>query len=417
MKKIVILLTLLIPLVDSMAQHTGSQANYAPDPRASYVVSDWLGKGLWQGKGRIIIGSDGNEHDNDDWAATPLSAAILASQGLQDRVVAYIYSNHIWHSNHYYSNAYDVMKEGAEGIRDWFGYDPEISKFFAAIDDPELAYNTVRDAVLESSADNPLFLMAGGPMQVEGEGLSRAAAIDNSKLQYCTLISHSDWNDTHSDNPESWESPKHSGWTLTKIRNACTNASMPGGGLKYAMILNQNGVNGNGTGWYLAIKADKSYFTWVQNSPEKDKAPYYKTGSWDYLWSRMQLYINSRGSLFDASDAGMPLWFVTGIEATSPQLLRSVMENPQPRVSAMPTSIKNPQADLFEIRQDPVTGDIRINASEAPKRLSLYNITGQKIAEVYKTATFYTASLPKGSYILKIETNTGKSESYKFIKK
>lgn len=38
---------------------------------------------LWQDKGRIVISSDGNEHDHDDWAATPLSLAIIAAKGLQ----------------------------------------------------------------------------------------------------------------------------------------------------------------------------------------------------------------------------------------------------------------------------------------------------------------------------------------------
>jgi hypothetical protein len=45
---------------------------------------------LWEGKGRIAISSDGNEQDHDDWAATPLSLALLAAAGLQD---------HIWGSN------------------------------------------------------------------------------------------------------------------------------------------------------------------------------------------------------------------------------------------------------------------------------------------------------------------------------
>ena len=54
---------------------------------------------LWQGKGRIALSSDGNEHDHDDWAATPLSLALLSAAGLQDKLVLYTYSDHIWGSN------------------------------------------------------------------------------------------------------------------------------------------------------------------------------------------------------------------------------------------------------------------------------------------------------------------------------
>ncbi|MFR9552558.1 MAG: transposase, partial [Rikenellaceae bacterium] len=54
---------------------------------------------LWNGKGRIAISSDGNEHDHDDWAATPLSLALIAAKGLQDKMVLYTYSDHVWGSN------------------------------------------------------------------------------------------------------------------------------------------------------------------------------------------------------------------------------------------------------------------------------------------------------------------------------
>lgn len=54
---------------------------------------------LWQGKGRIAISSDGNEHDDDDWSATPLSLAMIAAKGLQDKLfytpIAIIYGEAI----------------------------------------------------------------------------------------------------------------------------------------------------------------------------------------------------------------------------------------------------------------------------------------------------------------------------------
>ena len=47
---------------------------------------------IWQGKGRIVISCDGNEHDNDDWGATPFTLALLAAKGLQDKVPLYVLS-------------------------------------------------------------------------------------------------------------------------------------------------------------------------------------------------------------------------------------------------------------------------------------------------------------------------------------
>jgi len=80
------------------------------------------------------------------------------------------------------------------------------------------------------------------------------------------------------------------------------------------------------------------------------------------------------------------------------------------------TGIQAPISEPVKISQDPA-GNIQVNAAEVPKSITLYDIAGQKISEVYKTNLIYTSSLSKGSYILKIEMNTGKSEFRKFIKK
>jgi len=80
------------------------------------------------------------------------------------------------------------------------------------------------------------------------------------------------------------------------------------------------------------------------------------------------------------------------------------------------TGIQTPASEPLKIIQDPATGTIRINSAEAPDRITIYNIEGQKITEIYKTNTVYTSSLPQGGYILKIAMSTGKVESYKFIK-
>jgi hypothetical protein len=124
---------------------------------------------LWQGKGRIAISSDGNEHDHDDWAATPLSLALLAAAGLQDNLVIYTYSDHIWGSNQSHTtsasglNSYLHMRESALGGQKWFGFDK--TKFVCAVDNAEVAYTALRDVINESTADNPLIIIAAGPMQ------------------------------------------------------------------------------------------------------------------------------------------------------------------------------------------------------------------------------------------------------------
>lgn len=274
---------------------------------------------VWQGEGRIAVSSDGNEHDHDDWAATPLTLALLSAAGLQDELVIYTYSDHVWGSNQAHPTsksgltAYEHMRESALGGQKQFGFNS--TKFICAVDNAEVAYRALRDEINKSSAENPLIIIAAGPMQVVGEALSRA---DESKRQYVSLISHSGWNDNHSDNPQKVFWDKHSGWTFQEIKDEFSGDE--GGNLTCIRIVSQNGGDD-----YDGLKAPKEKFDWMKTSEiQYNKA--YKEGAWDWLYSRLETCIK-KGSI-DASDAGMVVYMLTGIEKTDPRMVKEIMENP-----------------------------------------------------------------------------------------
>jgi hypothetical protein len=132
---------------------------------------------LWQGKGRIVISADGNEHDHDDWAATPLSLALIAAKGLQDKLTVYIYSDHIWGSNYEHPGVngvtpYYQMKESTLTGGKLFGF--KKTKFICAVDNPEMAYEALKQEIDKSDEENPLFVIADGPVHVIGEAIARA---------------------------------------------------------------------------------------------------------------------------------------------------------------------------------------------------------------------------------------------------
>ena len=274
---------------------------------------------VWQGKGRIALSSDGNEHDHDDWAATPLSLALLSAAGLQDKLVLYTFSDHIWGSNQDHPtsesglNSYEHMRESAFGGQKWFGFDK--SRFICAVDNAEVAYNAIRDEINKSSADNPLFIIAAGPMQVVGEGINRA---DVLKRRYVTLISHSNWNNVHSDKPSRGTWDVHTGWTFEEISTSFS--SEEGGKLKCTRITDQNGGDG-----YDGLMAPIAKFDWLKN-PKLIKNTTYKEGSLEWLYTRLITCIKN-GDI-DASDAGMIVWFLTGTEKTEPEMARKILENP-----------------------------------------------------------------------------------------
>jgi len=277
---------------------------------------------LWQGKGRIAISSDGNEHDHDDWAATPLSLALLAAAGLQDKLVLYTYSDHVWGSNQGHPtsstglNSYEHMRESALGGQKWFGFGQ--TKFVCAVDNAVVAYHAMRDAINESSADNPLIIIAAGPMQVVGEAISQS---DVSKRKFVSLVSHSDWNNQHSDKHGKSEWDVHTGWTFQEIIDAFSNEK--GGNLKCIQITDQNdGAD------YDGLQAPIEKFDWLKTSKARYN-PAYKLGAWDWLYSRQETCVKENGKNFDPSDAGMIVYLLTGIEKTDPEMARKIMENPK----------------------------------------------------------------------------------------
>ena len=282
---------------------------------------------LWQGKGRIAISSDGNKHDSDDWSATAMSLALLAAQGLQDQLSLYVYSDHVWGSAEWQPHGmspYEHMRESALGGKKRFGFDN--SKFVCGVDDPEAAYNAMADEINKSSAENPLIVLAAGPMQVIGEGLNRA---NKDKRQYVTVVSHSWWNNEHSDwwsddidrpfpSMKELEGDKHSGWTFVEMQEAFENKK--GGNAKFVSILDQNGGSD-----YEGLAAPIQRFEWLLTSDVITKSMKLRE-NWVWIYSRLLTHNHIRNGKFDVSDAGMVLYMLTGEEKTNMDMLREKME-------------------------------------------------------------------------------------------
>jgi hypothetical protein len=257
--------------------------------------------------GRIVISSDGNEHDHDDWAATPFSLALLAAKGLQNNLVLYTYSDHVWGSNINHPNASEQMRISALEGGEQFGFTN--TKFMEAVSDSSAAVNAIVKEINKSSKANPLTIIAAGPMHLVGSAI---AAAKPSKLKFVRLISHSKWNDNHSDKPDKFE--VHSGWTWEEIED-----QFAAKGLICDHIADQNGGED-----YLGMRGSMEKFDWIKDSPARNN-PAYKSGSWDWLYSR-QLTCIKKGE-FDPSDAGMVIYLLTGIEKTNPDDARIIMEN------------------------------------------------------------------------------------------
>jgi hypothetical protein len=253
---------------------------------------------------RIVVVADGNEHGKGDWAATPLTLAVLAAKELQDQVMVYAFSSHTWGSNKTHSGADAQMRESAFLGAKQFGF--KKTKFIEAVNAPNYAIIEITTQVNKSSAKNPLVILAAGPMDIIGTALGEA---DSTKLKHVRIISHSIWDQQHSDSPE--EGEDHKGWTWEKLQE-----SYAGKGLKLISLPEAGEAN---------FKAALSAYSWLTNSLEKEPKPFEK-GSWQWLFSRVEAA--KSGDEVNPSDVRLLLFLLTGKSNTGIPELREMLENP-----------------------------------------------------------------------------------------
>jgi hypothetical protein len=271
--------------------------------QAGFSSGSWAQNAPYSGE-RIVVVADGNEHDKGDWAATPLSLALVAAKEIQDQVVVYAFSSHTWGSNKTDAGADAQMRESAFlGSRN-FGF--KKTKFIEAVNAPNYAIIEITSQINKSSAKNPLVILAAGPMDIIGTALGEA---DSTKLKHVRIISHSIWDQQHSDSPEEGET--HKGWTWEKLRE-----SYAGKGLELIALPELDEES---------FKGPLSAYSWLTNSSKKEPKPFEK-GSWQWLYSRIEA--SKSGEEVNPSDVRLLLYLLTGKSNTGIPDLRELLENP-----------------------------------------------------------------------------------------
>ena len=243
-----------------------------------------------QFKGRLAHSADGNANDEDDWAAFPTAMAIIDAAGLMDRLVHVDYNNILHHNDaRFYRNMTDSVLGSIERYR------MPARAMFDCQQNLEGALESIRRAIDASSADNPLYYVLAGPMEVPFLGIQRS---DPAKRKYVYCISHSMWNDGYSQ-PEKLHLHKYT---------------------KRDII--ETGVN------------------WVQVKPGNLLADSTRTSSTPEQWAKWQWMRDSAdqrlGWIFsrlqivdrcDVSDATMTYFLVTGDEEATTAKLRALLND------------------------------------------------------------------------------------------
>jgi hypothetical protein len=138
-------------------------------------------------KGRIAFSSDGNYNDEDDWGAFPVAAAILDAFGMTSKLVHVDYCNILAAND---DRFYNEMVESVLGAAE--RYKIPASVLFDCRKDLDATVDSIARAVNASSADDPLYYVLAGPMEVPYRGISKS---DPARRKYVYCISHNVWND------------------------------------------------------------------------------------------------------------------------------------------------------------------------------------------------------------------------------
>lgn len=239
--------------------------------------------------GRVVMSFDGNVHDDDDIVAMAYSAGLFWAAGLQDKVVQIEYNNHVCDTGVNESDGTGAgagddsanMRSTASGAISNFGYSSNI--FYDYERQGSTSSAKMAAEIEKSTASNPLWILAGGPMETVWRGFERA----NKGFDHVVVISHSRWNErhTHCSDAHDYNDLKneYQGKGVFFVEN-CDN----GGCSSSNKLDDQNGgFNSAKSNWEWMRNSDKEYNRWI-----------YSRNPWS--------------SRFDPSDAGMAYFLITG---------------------------------------------------------------------------------------------------------
>jgi hypothetical protein len=253
-----------------------------------------------QFRGRIAYSADGNHNDPDDWAASPVALAIFAEAGLKDRLVHFDYNcilpqtNPDWEKTH---------ADSVLGAAKHYGYD--LARFHDCRQDVEAATASIQRAIDDSSAENPLYFIVAGPMQVPLMGIEKS---NPAKRPFVYCISHSRWND---------------GFAPT-YQFAKTKRSVIPSGINWVQIADQNRLLSLSPYGRPAPMEAFAPYQWMRDSKHERVR---------FLWER--LLVSTRP---DPSDAGMAFFLATGDEQADPQKLRRLLDE---NIAPSPVAARN----------------------------------------------------------------------------
>lgn len=238
-------------------------------------------------KGRIAYSADGNHNDPDDWASSAVALAIFSEAGLRDRLVHFDYNCILPKTDPEWEK---IHAESVLGAMQRWGF--EKSLFHDCRRDLDGAVASIARAIDDSSADNPLYFILAGPMEVPYLGIAKS---NPAKRKFVYCLSHSSWNDGYS----------------TRYQYTHTKRSVIEQDVNWVQIPHQNRLAASPYG-RAPLPEEWQPFHWMRDSRDARVR---------WLWDRF--VVSTRP---DCSDAGMAWFVATGDESGDPAKLKQLLD-------------------------------------------------------------------------------------------
>jgi len=246
--------------------------------------------------GRIAYSGDGNNRDRDDLFASAVSIAMFRAFNVTDKVVHFDYNSILGEDDPEYLK---VHEESIRGAAERFGLPARV--IFNDSRQLDAAIRSIRDAVNASTADDPLYFVIAGPMEVPWRGISAA---DPARRQHVYCISHTVWNDVFF-----WDASNRQ---LTHHRRDLLDL-----GVNWVQIRNQQGLGTCPEPKHGPCPPEKwALWDWMRDSKQTNVA-----------WLYERLMAMGRP---DCSDSGMVYFLLSGNEQPSVQDLNRLLHGQVP---------------------------------------------------------------------------------------
>ena len=236
--------------------------------------------------GRIAYVADGNSPDPDDIGANAVVFGILGRSGLQDRLVHFSHSCDLNPFSNGGSQSINATNEqrrqdylhqtAGEGIG-FFGPFPNLIDYYNCRTDEIAAVNDLRDAINDSSASDPLWIIEAGEPDIIGYALQAANA---AAIEHVHVVSHHPANDNSGDF-----------FTWQEI-------------LDFGVTEHQIGDQNVG----LQVLISSGLWDWAEGN--SDPAMVWILDQLKY--AEADGVVGFQNNQYDCSDAGMIYWWLTG---------------------------------------------------------------------------------------------------------